>query len=155
MHETSWKLGEYPNFDWLDNSPQVLRSWSAQRQKFVLICFVGTKKIFGTAQRPPRLKRHGFSIHSWNSNGLLASHRPSNSRRALSDSCHLHPIPHIRFLLRANFFRYLFSRCSSLRLSWRVSPVLRFRNSNEQCLHAMIGSFEWALGISPNTLPQS
>ena len=43
------------------------------------------------------LKRHSYSIHSWNSNGMLAPHCSSNSRCALSDSCHLHVIPHIRF----------------------------------------------------------
>ncbi len=88
---------EYPNCDWLDYDPQALCNWSLQRQKPVLyVCelFLSAKKNSPAAAG---LKRHGFSIHSWNSSGLLAPHCSSNSRRALSDSCHLHVIPHVWF----------------------------------------------------------
>ena len=105
---------EYPNFDWLDYDPHVLRNWSPQRQKFVLcVNFFCRPQKNSTRPAPAAdLKRHGCSIHSWNSSRLLAPHCSSNSRRALSDSvsCHLHEIPHIRFYTQGSFFLYLFPR---------------------------------------------
>ena len=75
-----------------------------QRQKFMFVNFFCRHKNIWRPAAAADLKRHGFSIHSWNSSGLLAPHCSSNSRRALSDSCHLHVIPHIRLFTQGYFF---------------------------------------------------
>ena len=92
----------------------VLKNFTHKAQK-------NSKNSFGTAEWRPL--RHGLSIPSSDSNGMLAPHRSSNSRCAVSDSWHLRMIPHVRFSLRTNFLLYVFSRCRFLKCSVQCSII--------------------------------
>ena len=69
--------------------------WAAQS-------FVTEFFFLSTGRRPPgwRLFNSNHEIFQW----MLARYRFSNSRCALSDSCHLHLLPHVRFFTRDWFF---------------------------------------------------